>query len=72
MQKGVIETKLRRGKLETVIAEGLAQTWAYMDGSGTDEGHLILFDRSMERSWDEKIFRRSEAHHHVAITVWGM
>jgi hypothetical protein len=72
VQKVVIETKLRRGRLESVIAEGLAQTWAYMDRSGAGDGHLIVFDRSTKRSWDEKIFRRSETHNDVAITVWGM
>ena len=71
-QRVVIEAKLRHGALETVIAEGLSQTWAYMDRSGAADGHLIIFDRSERRSWAEKIFKRSETHQHTAITVWGM
>ena len=72
VQDVVIETKLRHSALETVIAEGLSQTWAYMDRSGTADGHLIIFDRSQSHTWDEKIFKRSEMHQDVAITVWGM
>ena len=72
VQKVVIETKLRRGKLETVIADGLAQIWRYCDRCGADESHLIIFDRSSERSWDEKIFKLSERHNEIEITVWGM
>ncbi|MCB0062220.1 MAG: AAA-like domain-containing protein [Caldilineaceae bacterium] len=72
VQRVVIETKLRHGKLDTVITKGLAQTWAYMDRSDTTHGHLIIFDRSTSRSWDEKIFKRNETHNGVGITVWGM
>lgn len=72
VQQVVIETKLRHGKLETVITEGLRQTWAYMDRSGTTNGHLIIFDRSTSRTWEEKIFKKNRTHKHVAITVWGM
>lgn len=53
-------------------AEGFSQTWAYMDRSGTMDGHLIIFDRGESRTWDEKIFKRSEIHQNVAISVWGM
>ncbi|MEM7031503.1 MAG: AAA-like domain-containing protein [Chloroflexota bacterium] len=72
VQEVVIETKLRHGALETVIAEGLSQTWAYVNRSGTMDGRLIIFDRSKSHTWDEKIFKRSEMHQDVAITVWGM
>ncbi|MEM7134791.1 MAG: hypothetical protein AAF702_51515 [Chloroflexota bacterium] len=80
VQEVVIETKLRHSALETVIAEGLSQTWAYMDRIGTTDGHLIIFDHevgatrhhSQSRTWDEKSFKRSEMHQDVVITVWGM
>lgn len=72
VQRVVIETKLRWGALENVIAEGLAQTWVYMDRCGTEHGHLIIFDRSRERSWEEKVFQRRETHRNLSITVWGM
>jgi hypothetical protein len=43
-----------------------------MDRCGTDEGQLIIFDRSQERSWDEKIFQREESRQGKKILVWGM
>ena len=36
------------------------------------EGHLVVFDRTEGRSWDEKIFRRDECEGDAPITVWGM
>ena len=73
-RRWVVECKLRHGYLERTIAEGLAQTRAYMDRCGAEAGHLIVFDRSTERSWDEKIFRRDAPTGAGAtrVTVWGM
>ena len=71
-QKTVIECKLRRNGLERVVAEGLVQIREYMDRCATEEGHLVIFDRSEERSWDEKVFRRSEMAGDTSVTVWGM
>ena len=71
-QKTVIECKLRRNGLERVIAEGLEQIGGYMDRCATDEGHLLIFDRSENRSWEEKVFRRSEMAGDISVTVWGM
>ena len=72
-RRWVVECKVRRGDVERTIAEGVAQTRAYMDRCGAEAGHLIVFDRSTERSWEEKIFRR-EAPTDVSapVTVWGM
>ncbi len=68
-QKIVIELKIRRSEsLENVIKDGLAQTRAYMDECGADEGHLIIFDRNEAKTWEEKIFRREES----GIKIWGM
>ena len=63
-----VECKVRRGDLERTIADGLAQTRRYMDRCGAESGHLIVFDRAPERTWEEKIFRREAP----PITVWGM
>ncbi len=69
----VVECKVRRGELERTIADGLEQTRAYLDRCAAEAGHLILFDRSPERSWEEKIFRRdASSGGDVPITVWGM
>ncbi len=72
MQRVVIETKLRHGALDTVIDNGLAQTWAYMDRSGAETGHLVIFDRTPERSWEEKLFHQSRTYQDTVIDVWGM
>ncbi len=71
-QRVAIETKLRHGALETTIDNGLAQTWAYMDRSSADTGHLVIFDRMSQRSWEEKIFHREHTYRDTAIDVWGM
>ena len=73
-RRWVVECKLRHGDLERTIAEGLAQTRAYMGRCAAEAGHLIVFDRSTERSWDEKIFRRDAPPGAAAtrVTVWGM
>lgn len=56
----VIECKVRRIRdgLEEVIREGAAQTAGYMDRSGAEEGHLVIFDSDRNKSWEEKIFDR--------------
>ena len=73
-RRWVVECKVRRGDLERTIVEGLAQTRAYMDRCGAEAGHLIVFDRSTERSWKEKIFRRDAPSGAGGgqVTVWGM
>ena len=71
-QKVVIECKVLHRGLDRTLREGLAQTRAYMDRCGVAEGHLVVFDRTEGRAWDEKIFRRNEAEGGVPVTVWGM
>ncbi len=72
MQRVVIELKVRYGELERVLADGLEQTWAYLDTSGAEAGHLVIFDRDPDRPWEEKIFRRSMSYRDRPIEVWGM
>ncbi len=68
----VVECKLRRGELDRTVAEGVKQTRAYADRCGAEAGHLIVFDRAAERSWEEKIFRHAPSGDGVPVTVWGM
>jgi hypothetical protein len=68
----VVECKVRRGDMERAIAEGIEQTRAYIDRCAAEAGHLIVFDRAPERSWEEKIFRRASSAGGVPVTVWGM
>ena len=68
----VVELKVRRGELERTVAEGMKQTRAYVDRCGAEAGHLIVFDRAPERSWEEKIFRHAPSADGAPVTVWGM
>ncbi len=71
-QKVVIELMIRRGDTEKAIAKGLEQTWEYMDKCGTKHGHLVIFDKRKNTSWEEKIFRHEEEYNGREIVVWGM
>ena len=71
IQRIVVELKLLRGHLETVIAQGLEQTVDYAKRAGADEAHLFIFDRESGRPWDERIWRRDEKAEWWGITVWG-
>ena len=72
VQRTVIELKVLYKSLEQTIAEGLEQTWAYMDTTGTTDGHLVIFDRTPGKAWEERIFQREEHYRGAGITVWGM
>ena len=72
-QRVVIEIKVVRRSLERTVAEGLAQIADYMDRTGTDDAHLVLFNRLAGATWDEKIYRRVEpAANERPVTIWGM
>ena len=72
VRKTVIECKLLHGSLASTTRDGLEQTRAYMDRCAAEAGHLVIFDRTEGRSWDEKIFRRTETAGGPPVTVWGM
>ena len=73
VQRIVLELKIKRGSLDTVIEEGLVQTSDYMDLCGSvDEGHLIIFDRTGKKSWEERIWHKPYQHDGRTIMVWGM
>ena len=69
----VVECKLarRNRSLASTVKEGLDQTAAYMDISGTDEGHLVVFDMREERSWRERVYREERERGGQRIVVWG-
>lgn len=69
-QRIVIELKIKRGA--KTIDEGLVQTTEYMDTNNATEGHLIIFDREPNKSWDEKIYYKQEHIDNKIINVWGM
>jgi len=64
-----IELKLHYG--EKTLPDGLAQLSEYMDTVGENEGWLIIFDRRKEKTWDEKIFWKTEIINNKTIHVVG-
>ena len=70
-QKAVIKCKILRGSLESTLDKGLKQTRDYMDRCAASEGHLVIFDRSEAKLWEEKLYRRDELAGDQPITVWG-
>ncbi|MCP5055088.1 MAG: ATP-binding protein [bacterium] len=72
VQEVVLELKIRYGSLETTIEKGLKQTKGYMDKCGTSQGFLIVFNRSPNTTWDEKIFHRDETCEGAIIGIYGM
>ena len=73
VQRVVLELKIKRGNFDKVIEEGLNQTAGYMDLVGSvDEGHLIVFDRTQEKTWDERIWHKPYEYDGRTIMVWGM
>jgi len=71
-QRVVIELKIRYKKLKKTLKKALPQTYDYMDRSHADEGHLVIFDRTKTKSWDEKIFKKEKSYEGKMIKVWGM
>ena len=50
----VVECKVLYKDLERTVEEGLAQTRGYMDRCSAEAGHLIVFDRAPDRTWQER------------------
>ncbi|MBE0508653.1 MAG: ATP-binding protein, partial [Marinospirillum sp.] len=71
LQRVVIELKLLRGSLDTVIAKGLEQATDYSQRVGADETHLVIFDRDPATPWDQKIWQQSRKAEDRQIEVWG-
>ena len=72
VQRAVIELKILHKSLEATIKEGLAQTADYLDRVGADEGNLVVFDRTPDTPWEQKLFVRQERHGEHRIGVWGI
>ena len=69
----VIECRVLRKSLEQTIREGLEQTAGYMDRCAAQAGHLVIFDRTEGKRWEDRILRREErTDGGRTITLWGM
>jgi hypothetical protein len=71
IQQVILELKLQYGSRQTTIDEALPQITGYMDRCNTDEGHLLLFNRT-SASWEEKIFRDQTTFAGKRVQIWGM
>ena len=69
-QKFVIELKVNYGA--DTLKYGLEQTAEYIDLCGADEGHLVIFDRSPNKTWEEKISHEVLSFHSKKINVWTL
>jgi hypothetical protein len=67
-----LELKVGSGASEALIREALERTAGYVDHCGADEGHLVIFDRNPNRTWEEKIWRCAEVHFGRTIQIWRM
>jgi hypothetical protein len=71
VQRIVIELKILRGNIETIIEKGSEQTMEYGDKFNADELHLIIFNRDPEISWDDKIWNEQRMYGEKQVHVWG-
>jgi hypothetical protein len=74
-QRFVLELKTIREKKRDpsrVLSDGLEQTARYAQRSNAEEAHLIICDERPGRSWDEKIYERTERCGDREIHVWGV
>ncbi|WP_462271300.1 AAA-like domain-containing protein [Desulfobacter sp.] len=70
-QRIVIELKILRGALETLLATALAQTYEYADKCSADEAHIIIFNRDPNIPWEQKIWRSQESYKNTKFLIWG-
>lgn len=72
VQRVVLELKILRGSLEKVINAGVLQVADYAKRCGSDEAHLLVFNRDPEINWVDKIWEKDGYHvSDLAISVWG-
>jgi hypothetical protein len=64
VQRVVIEIKIRRGNLDTQIEEAKKQVIIYADKVKADDAHIIIFDRSKDAQWEQKIWSRVENYNY--------
>lgn len=69
--KYVIELKIKHNK--NTEEKGIVQTREYIDLCGAQEGHLVIVDRSIEKTWEQKISTRTNSiPGQPSITVWNI
>ncbi|MDR3152843.1 MAG: AAA-like domain-containing protein [Deltaproteobacteria bacterium] len=51
--------------------DSLTQLAGYLDTAGEKEGWLVIFDRNKDKSWDDKIYIKTELYKNKIIYVFG-
>ena len=64
-----IEIKIFRG--QKTIDQGIEQTLQYMNSLACTNGWLVVFDRDREKSWDEKIYQKTEKSGNKTVHIFG-
>jgi hypothetical protein len=63
----LIEVKLEYSYNE----DSLSQLASYLDTAGEKEGWLVIFDRNQNKSWDDKIYSKTELYKNKTFHVFG-
>ena len=71
VQRIVIELKILRGKMETLLAIALAQPFEYADKSKAYEAYIVIFNRDPDTPWDQKVWQKQERYKKMEILIWG-
>ena len=71
VQRIVIELKILKGKLDTLLAAALDQTADYADKNKADEAYIIIFNRDPGTPWNKKIWQKQVRHENIKIRAWG-
>ena len=71
MQQVVLELKIQHKGKAATLAAGLTETARYADQCGTDEAHLLIFDRDPAVAWEAKIYREAHRVDSRDISVWA-
>ncbi len=72
IQKTFIGLKFLHDFPETSLLKNVKETREYVKDYEAEEGHLVIFDRTPDRSWDIKTFSYKRKLRGKRIRVWGM
>jgi hypothetical protein len=72
VQEIVIEMKIIHTTLFETVRNGLTQALDYADKCGTNDIHLIVFDKRENKTWTEKVFVREMYVKGKKVKVWGV
>jgi hypothetical protein len=71
-QRYPVELKMKSSiKGPKKFEESLDQLLGYMDKSRAKEGWLVIFDRDLKKSWDEKLIWKTQKYKEKTIHIVG-